>query len=160
MIFGGWERSKGVNCIWWHCATCVASIGSVFVFTVITQLGNGSLLPTLLWLRLLLFKVAQSGLGFLFSGTSPIQSYYCLWLTTLNCWGGIKKKCINNLLLGCINPQINGGYKDHVQRQKAQGHFWSFYWAQALLPFPVSPLRLSYFPSVCKLLLKKDEVNI
>lgn len=59
--------------------------------------------------------------------------------------GRNKKKYINNLFVGCIRPQINGGYKDHLQRQQAQGHIWSFYWAQALLPFPVSPLRLSYF---------------
>lgn len=72
MILRGCDRSKGVNCVWWHCTPCMVRVRSALAFIIIAQLGNGHILPTLFWLRLSLFQVDRCGPGFLFSGTSPI----------------------------------------------------------------------------------------
>lgn len=72
MILRGCDRSKGVNCVWWHCTPCMVRVRSALAFTIITQLRNRHILPTLFWLCSSLFQVVRYGPAFLFSSTSPI----------------------------------------------------------------------------------------
>lgn len=72
---------------------------------------------------------------------------------------GRRKKCINNVFLGCIHPRINGNTKTIYKDSWLKAIFDHFHCARSLLLF-CQPAETQLFPSVCKLLLKEHEVNI
>lgn len=57
-----------------------------------------------------------------------------LLFATPYCWQE-KKKCINNVFIGCIHPQINGNTKPIYKDGWLKAIFDHFHCARSLLPF-------------------------
>lgn len=62
---------------------------------------------------------------------TSILPFYCLWVTTV----GRGKKCINNVFLRSIRPQINGDTKTIYKDGWLKAIFDHFHCAQSRFPF-------------------------